>query len=283
MIKRAFFIAASVAMLCSCDEVAPEDIDSGALDTLIESGEVVFTSSISEQSRATSSVFESGDDIYVTALEGATAHATKVLYSYNGSIFTSNDPIVYDDESQLLSYRAVYPAVSDYADSFSFSILADQSSGDNYEMSDLLIANASATSSICPELEFYHKMANVVINITTSGKSGGAMEIEAKNTATCDVVGGTYVASGSDVTITPAASGSAGYTAIVAPQTIAANSLIATYVVGGITYTWKADANITLLSGYKYTYNWNLTDREVTLDSVINNWGDGGTQTIEGE
>ncbi len=283
MLKRAFFIAAGVAMLCSCEDDPNRNNNDGDLDSFIESKEVVFTSSINDQSRVSSNVFESGDEIYVTALEDSASFATKVAYSYNGSIFTSNDPIVYSSESQQLSFRAVYPAVSNYAESFSFTILADQSSGDNYEMSDLLTASVAATSSVCPDLQFNHKMSNIIINITSSGKSGGVMEVEAKNAVSCNVVDDSYVASGSAVTITPAASGSAGYTMLVAPQTISAGEIFATYVVDAITYTWTLDANTTFLSGYKYTYNWNLVDREVTLDSVINDWGDGGTQTIDGE
>ncbi len=279
MKKNILAIALCAAMCGACSEVPDSSVETPSTEQKLE---VTFLSSIAS-TKVASDQFEIGDQITVSALDGTTAFATNVAYSYNGSIFTSESPIVYTSTDQVLTFRAVYPASSSFADTFLFTAFADQSADDNYEMSDLLISETSPTSDNCPKLSFDHKMSNIVINITTAGKSSGTMTLDAKLSAQCDITSGTYSATGSASSVTPAVNETGGFTAILAPQTLAADSVVATYVYDGITYTWEPSADVVFASGYKYTYNWSLVDREVTLESVINDWGDGGTASIEGK
>lgn len=277
MNKKVIISLLSLSALCSCTDIIGEGVTTPSTDPV----EISFSSSIA--SKVADGAFELNDEITVSAANGTTAYATNVSYIYNGSIFTSQTPITQIVDDLKLSYTAVYPADSTRTDQFAFEIKSDQSADDNYELSDLLVAEVEATSEICPKLAFDHKFVNIVLNITTSGKNGGSMTMVAKNNVSCTISTNSYTATGESATITPATYGTTGFTVILAPQTIAKGSTIATYVYEGISYSWVASSDITLQSGYKYTYNWSLADREVTLESEINGWGDGGTYNVEGE
>lgn len=262
------------ATLCSCE---------GTPETETDVKGVQFTSSITAttNTKVASDAFEMGDKILVSAFDGSVEYAKNVSYSYNNSLFTSESPILYQDENQALTFLAIYPAINDFSNSFNFEIKADQTVSDNYEMSDLLTSKIEPTNESCPKLSFNHRMSNIIINITSAGVSGGDISIRSKNQVTCDVSGGIFTASGESVTITPVVNGNSGFKAIIAPQTITSGTVFATYIVDNMTYTWKPQTDLVFLSGNQYVYNWNLVEREITLEGIINGWGDGGTESIE--
>lgn len=59
---------------------------------------------------------------------------------------------------------------------------------------------------------------------------------------------------------------------IVAPQTVASGVTFATYTLGTTVYDWVLDAALNFEPGIQYVFNWSLSDREVSLYSVINGW-----------
>ena len=195
-------------------------------------------------------------------------------------MFTSQTPILYKSETQALTFFAIYPAVNDFTSVFEFQVKSDQTIGNNYEMSDLLTSKIEPTQEKCPQLSFYHRMSQVIINITSGGDSGGDLSINCKNQSTCDVANGIYTAIGGNIAITPVINGNTGFKAIIAPQVVAAGTAFATYEVNNMSYTWKPKTDLTFLSGKQYIYNWNLADREITLEGIINGWGNGGTSSI---
>lgn len=272
-------------LLIASSLVACESAPEKETETETKVREVQFTSSISAatSTKAAFDAFEAGDKILVSAFDGTTEYAKDASYSYGNSLFTSESPILYESEDQELTFLAVYPAINDFSSSFEFQIKADQSVEDNYEMSDLLTSKTGPTKDNSPQLSFYHRMSSIVINITSAGGSGGEMIINSKNQVSCDISAETFTVSGLNVVITPVIHGDSGFKAIIAPQTITGGTLFVTYTINDMTYTWKPKADLVFLTGKQYVYNWNLADQEITLESVINGWSDGGTGTIESE
>ncbi len=273
MKKLLFLLASSALLFSSCEDVATEVLDDGA------SG-VTFKSSITTETRVTNNLFDVNDEIYVTAFDGESTFADKVSYSYDGSIFSSTTPIIYDSKSQNLSFIAAYPAVDDLAKSFTFEVSADQNVDDNYEMSDLLVATTGAAYDLCPTLTFKHALSSLVISITDADLRGGELTVYAVGETSADLDAQTYtaVADASDMAITAAYETT--YKAIVSPQSISAGDVIATYEMNGVTYTWSASSDVTLESGYCYTYSWDIDNNTISLVSVISDWNDGEDFTI---
>ncbi len=251
---------------CSTDSETVNPSDSSAI--------VTFKSDIS--TRVDFGGFEQGDIISVAAYSGSTALTTNTLYEYNNYlIFESETPIEYESADQELTFTAIYPSREGSIMSFDFEAAVDQSVDDAYEMSDLLVSKSEPTTERQPELLFNHVMSNVVINIISSESFDDAtMTLQAINTATCNLSAETYVAKGSSTTITAAVNSGVGLKAIVAPQTIAANTTFATLTVNGKVYTWTTLEEMTFESGRQYSFNWDLAINEVSATGIINGWGD---------
>ncbi|MFI3289760.1 MAG: fimbrillin family protein [Rikenellaceae bacterium] len=273
MKKLLYLLASSALLFSSCEDAPTEVLGDDA------SG-VTFKSSITAETRVTNNLFDVNDEIYVTAFDGESTFAERVSYTYDGSIFSSTTPIIYDSKSQNLSFIAAYPAVDDFAKSFTFEVLADQSVDDNYEMSDLLVATKDATYDLSPTLVFNHVLSSLVISITDADLRGGVLTVYAVGETSADLDAQTYtaVADASDMAITAAYDTT--YKAILSPQSISAGDVIAKYEVNGVTYTWNASSDVTLESGYCYTYSWDIENNNVVLVSAINDWNDGEDFTI---
>ncbi len=255
----------TTAMLLSACEKTPNEVGETA-------SQITFKSSISSATRVVSDVFEDGDKITVTAFDGSTTYADQVEYVYDGSTFSSTSPIYYASEAQELSFIAAYPAAEEFSKVFSFSVLADQSTGDNFELSDLLVATTEATSNLNPTLEFSHAMSNLVINITDSSIAGGVLKVFALGEASIDLGEGTYTASGETMELTAAKSSESSFATLFAPQTISAGETVATYEIEGKTLTWVANNDLEFASGYRYTFNWDVSLDKVTYSGNIAGW-----------
>ncbi len=265
--KRLLPLFATVSLLLSSCEKSQNGVEEA-------DSKISFTSSIAHATRVTSDAFDVGDIIYVTALDGAETYANKVPYIYYGEKFESSTPITYENGTQQLSFQAVYPAVEEFADNFTFEVLADQSTDEDYEMSDLLISTQEQTSDSSPALVFNHVLSGIVINITNSELAGGELKIFANNETTIDLSNQTYTATESSAELTPLQIGDMSYKVVVAPQTIKAGAAVASYSIDGKIYTWSANTNIELASGYRNTFSWNITDDDITFDSSTLEWDD---------
>ncbi len=255
----------AVAILASCSDIA-KDVDSA--DTSSDSGSVGFTATISSDSRVQSDQFELNDMISVTAFEEGATYKSDAAYTYNGKVFASEDPIVLKRESHLLSYIATYPVVDDLASTFSFTVQSDQSTGDNFELSDLLISTAEETNDLSPQLSFSHALSGMVVNFDNGNLAGGGeLTIYAKATTAIDLDANSYAPMGDNVALTPAADGTSSYKVIIAPQTISAGSTVATYKLDGNTYTWRAKNNLEFEPGCSYEYDWIIDIESITLTS----------------
>ncbi len=276
MRKGLLFALCGATLITSCKEQTTVEPD------VIElTQEISFNSTIEEMTRVDGSNFESGDKISVFAMEGSEYIADNVAYSYDGSIFTSTSPISLsstDESFPDLSYAAIYPYSSDAALEFDFDIATDQSSEASYEATDLLTAVASATSSSTPTLPFVHALSGIVITFSSSDVdlSSATISVNALTSVACDVLASNYVGEGSTSSIKTLAT-SDGYTAIIAPQTIAAGSELITISLGGENYVWTTTSSFTVESGSQLSCTISFENKEISLISGdIQEWSYAG-------
>lgn len=270
MKKILLMLSAAVVAFTSCTKIGDDIVPATESSVSFTVGGIV--------TRVTGTQFDGGDVIAVEAYKTDGSLFASSEYFYLNSIFTSLSMIDKGSESKL-SYAAVYPSTTtttSFDTDFSFVIEADQSAGDNYEMSDMLVAKVAETSLVEPSLTFYHTMTSIVLNIEGASVADCEVEIYAKNTVDSNISNATYEAVGDAVVITPAVNGESGFKAIIAPQDL--DGKIASLIVNGVEYTWDIAAT-TFLSGYRYSYTWTVDaesgDSEVTFDGLIEDWIDG--------
>ncbi len=267
--KKTFFLALCSALLFSACE--PEEIIE-----VPKTGDYTFSGSITP-----SASFSSNDQISVSAYTDAqysNAVAQNVLYTYNGSLFKSNNAIEYTEDEQM-AFRAIYPYEADRTDSFTFVTNTDQSSTENYNASDLMLAKASLSSEIKPTLSFSHCLSQVIITIS-SGDTPSSVTVNAKNTAECNVASGTYEGTGSVANISALSAGNNAYKVVVAPQTITAGTTLAIINLSGIECRAVLTEDVTFKSGSSYACNGVITSSgEFSFEFSTNTWDNGGTST----
>lgn len=269
--KKTILSLAAVAMLCSCtEELQGETENTG-------SQELTFTTAINLPTKATDTDFVENDTISVSAFdELGELVKDAASYTHNGTLFASTDPtdpIIYSTDSETYTFYAAYPAQSSLQTSLDFYAQTDQSVDGAFEASDLLFATITS-SDRTPELSFYHKMSSIVVNIT--GETGGSPTFNAKVGMKYTFANDSTSALGDTTEVTPADNGTDSFKVILAPQSVALGTKLATCIVDNLTYEltyeWITDEAITLSPGYQYVYTWNLVDHSVTLDTVIKGW-----------
>ncbi len=240
--------------------------------------------------RVVDDVFDVGDLIGVQAYD-----SSGELFEYNDSYsydtetssFVSSTPISYEESSKSLSYVATYPALSETAQSW--RAYADQTSDIKYELSDLLAAYVSSTTSLTPSLTFYHAMSRVKINLTVT-KDGVAYDYSdvkfyASLSQGVDLENLTFAAvegvAASE--ITPKQTGDDSYMAVIASQTLPTTDF-ASILFDGKTVQMELDGidELTFEAGVSYTYNWSVVQYEglieqslVLVETEIEDWTPG--------
>ncbi|MFR9636246.1 MAG: fimbrillin family protein [Rikenellaceae bacterium] len=267
VIKKLLFCL-SALFAVACTEGIDEDITLNQNTGAVNFDAVMTT-------RATDTAFEVGDEISVMAYNSdGTSYAENVLYSYSGTLFSSEDAIFKQSADQELSYLAVYPyaTISDEK-KVNFSVKEDQSIESNYTLSDLLSSSLPATTSISPQLTFEHILSKVVINIEST--TDAVVTLYALTDIEYDLSNGEYTTSGESKAITMANDGDTNYKALIVPQTISANTTLGTIQVGDTSFDFSFNSDITISSGYLYTFYATIENDQVTFSSTtINNWNE---------
>ncbi len=279
--KRLLLLFA-VAILASCSNDAK---DVSTTVTTPYDGSVGFTAAITPSTRI--DAFDSADQILVAAYEDGGAYGDQVVYTHNGTNFTSTAGIVREDADQLLSYIAVYPAtVTGFGTSFNFTVETDQRATIN--TSDLLVATLAETTSTTPQLNFTHALTSLAVEFEGDNLDGGTLVVNAVPGTDVVVSGTTYTAAADGtaaIELTAASDGYNYFEVIFAPQAIAAGTAFATYTVGdNEPYTWTTNNDLEFESGCRYAYKWSIDtavapsdpdyDGTVTLTGTINDWED---------
>ncbi len=226
--------------------------------------------------KATDIAFESGDEISVTAYyANDSLYGGNVKYSFSGSMFES-DSAFESVEGDAFSFLAVYPymTIDTNSKSVEFTVKEDQSVGENYTNSDMMVSRIASTSETTPSLSFSRLMVDVVININGSGTLDCnptliGVETGVKYNFATETT--TLLSNQSDVVM---ASEGSTYKAIIAPQAIAKEAIFATISISGVEHEVAFVTDITLVGGYRYTLNATIDESgTITFDEpIIKDW-----------
>ncbi len=283
LLKLSSWLFATLLLFVSCTQ---SDVD----DSAISSDVVTFTGSINQAAtKALANYFETDDEISVTAYYNDDLYAENVKYIYNGSMFTSSDPIILTYDINELSYWAVYPYCTVDDNVVDFSITADQSVDNAYTLSDLMRSCLSETSGNSPSLVFSHLLSNVVVNLSSDdvNLADAKVEFSSATDINFNIETGNYTTSGEATQITAADNGTNCFKAIVLPQTIDSGELFAKVSVDGSNVAVYAPSELILASGCQYTFNFSVSGSTTTgievefLDAQIEDWQEGNGEEEE--
>lgn len=211
--------------------------------------------------------------------------------------FTSTTPIYYpvvqSTKVDFITYHPYNASITGYVYPINVANQSDQSAID---LMTTFVNNGGAgydkTNSTAINLNFTHKLAKVVINVTNGAGvpnlTGLTVAIDGMNTKAnfdlATVIGtDNGISTESDIlSITPFDAGSNSYEAILLPVTLS-NTHIVRFTVGGNTHTWVMTNNsgsITQFSGgMKYTFNVTIQRDDVKISSSITNWNSQAAST----
>ncbi len=267
---KALLFSAATLVAFSCQEVA--ETPNVEVD-----GAISCKSTINTGTKATDITFENGDAISVTAFSEGAVYADNVNYTFDNGVFTSTSPIVENGE---LSFVAIYPALTTpYDNEFTVGTYADQT-GSNYTLSDLMTSTTEATSSLTPELSFYHNLSRLVLTVTSDVDLTNAV-VAVPNVYTsvdANISEGTFVANETgaqeDVVMNTVTVGGS-YQAIIVPQAIAAGTDLIEITVNGKVYAATLESKATFVSGKQYFVEMVIENNEVTFITSIVGWEEG--------
>ncbi len=150
-------------------------------------------------------------------------------------------------------------------------VKADQSTKEAFEGSDFIAALDQTVQFDNPTLTFEHRTARVTVKLQPGdgiANVAGA-KVSLTNLTTAD---------SNPATISTYAPGSDTYEALLAPQTVAANTAFIQVELNGNTYIFRPKNNVVLAANNRYNYNISVTATGLELtNSTISGWADGGT------
>ena len=247
-------------------------------------GEICFTSVIT---RATSTSFEDNDAISVFAFKNGTGFTTDMYawnrkYVYANNQFVANDAnnaIISPEDGTSLAYQAIYPYQLEAGSAFQFNVKTDQSSGNNYTLSDLMTASTAATTEQVPNLKFGHRLSNIVINVSFDIAPASEVKLDFQNVTTSaavDLKTGTFKGTGEQTsTVHSTSNGTNSFKAILPPQTIAQGISVVNILVGDKSYPFITNQKLEWKSGIQYTYQAHVNrEGNVTFVAQIDPWGE---------
>lgn len=240
--------------------------------------------SISDGNLSTS--FTANDSIGIFVYEGDNITAINVKYVYNGSSWTSENPLTAKDGVQY-KYYAYYPYKNGITDitSVSVSVSEDQTTGISSE--DFLTARneTSAAGAENISLNFSHSFSMIQVGIkdgvTTDANASIALENILPAVTVNVKTGEVSAATGNAVSVkTNKSDQKMEYRVIVPAQTIAAGSRFMSITASGKTYDVNAPAEISLNKGQALQITVNSLvplpeGEQITIGGAINDWGNG--------
>lgn len=277
------------ALVCSLAVIGCNKDLQNNQDPMPKDQGINFIGQIGTSSRATDNGFEKGDAISVFAIKKTTSNPSGVLqtknYSDNAKFVYENGLFVAADVASVIEqptdgasmfYKAVYPYSSKVGNEFSFAVKTDQSSGNNYTASDLMVAETVATTELKPELVFNHRLSNILLEVKYEEKPAGAEELYFNNVkvnASVNLTKNTFTSTGSTTNVKASPCGTNLYRVVLPPQSIAKGAGLITLKVGGKTYQYNAHEDYTWRSGMQYSYSATVKKNgTISFTAKINPW-----------
>lgn len=283
MKKITLTVLVAISLLTSCDKddgnIPPSEFIS------ISTSIGTLSQAVQANTRATSTAFETRDEISVYAYESGDATKRVVdnsINTYDGSVWTAAPMMKWKDMTSAHDFVSTYPTRT-IVDLTAEAIMLTEDIATN----DVLVAtaiNRTASQGDVP-LIFDHIMGKVVVTLTFRNEFDGTPTVSGVNTlakqnATVDFLTKTATANG-DVSKVSFAETTANiaYETVIVPQAIRTINIVVAGIATPYTYTHPSD--ITIENGKIQTISLIVGRKRIELGSIsINEWGPGGS--IEG-
>ena len=161
---------------------------------------------------------------------------------------TSTDPYYWTNHNDI-TVTAWWPYTAGETTPPAVKVKANQSAQKDFEGSDLIVADGQTVTYGSPTLRFTHRTARVTIVLTDYTEGLASVQLTGLSTE-----------NDNPAEITPYDKGSNTYTAIVAPQSVAAGTaFITSTFTNGKTFVYKMKNATDWQAGGEYTYTVSLT------------------------
>ena len=161
---------------------------------------------------------------------------------------TSTDPYYWTNHNDI-TVTAWWPYTAGETTPPAVKVKANQSAQKDFEGSDLIVADGQTVTYGSPTLRFTHRTARVTIVLTDYTEGLASVRLTGLSTE-----------GGNPAEITPYDKGSNTYTALVAPQSVAAGTAFITCTfTNGKTFVYKMKNATDWQAGGEYTYTVSLT------------------------
>ena len=247
-----FFALAALALLlgaCTQDEA-------GFLSEGAEGTPIVFTATgLNPVATATVGTRAPADGNWegvqsVAVLMDGTVKAydvTPTTADNTSATLTSTDPYYWTNHNDI-TVTAWWPYTEGETTPSAVKVKANQSARKDFEGSDLIVADGQTVTYGSPTLRFTHRTARVTIVLTDYTEESMVVQLTGLSTE-----------NGNPDKITPYDKGSNTYTAIVAPQSVAAGTTFITCTLtNGKTFVYKMKNATDWQAGGEYTYTVSL-------------------------
>ena len=172
---------------------------------------------------------------------------------------TSTDPYYWTNHNDI-TVTAWWPYTAGETTPSAVKVKANQSTQKDFEGSDLIVADEQKVTYGSPTLRFTHRTARVTIVLTDYTEGLASVQLTGLSTE-----------GGNPAEITPYDKGSNTYTALVAPQSVAAGTTFITCTfTNGKTFVYKMKNATDWQAGGEYTYTVSLAaakDLGYTIES----------------
>ena len=250
--KTRFFALAALALLlgaCTQDEA-------GFLPEGAEGTPIVFTATgLNPAATATAGTRAPADGNW-TGVQSVAVMMDGMVKTYNvtpstadptSATLTSTDPYYWTNHKDI-TVTAWWPYTAGETTPPAVKVKANQSTQKDFEGSDLIVADGQTVTYGNPTLRFTHRTARVTIVLTDYTEGLASVRLTGLSTE-----------GDNPAEITPYDKGSNTYTAIVAPQSVAAGTAFITCTfTNGKTFVYKMKNATDWQAGGEYTYTVSL-------------------------
>ena len=259
-----FFALAALALLlgaCTQDEA-------GFLPEGAEGTPIVFTATGLNPAAAATVGTRAPADGNWTGVQSVAVLMDGTVKTYNvtpstadptSATLTSTDPYYWTNHNDI-TVTAWWPYTAGETTPPAVKVKANQSAQKDFEGSDLIVADGQTVTYGSPTLRFTHRTARVTIVLTDYTEGLASVRLTGLSTE-----------NGNPDKITPYDKGSNTYTAIVAPQSVAAGTaFITSTFTNGKTFVYKMKNATDWQAGGEYTYTVSLAaakDLGYTIES----------------
>ena len=188
-----------------------------------------------------------------------TYNVTPSTVDLTSATLTSTDPYYWTNHNDI-TVTAWWPYTAGETTPPAVKVKANQSAQKDFEGSDLIVANGQKVTYGSPTLRFTHRTARVAIVLTDYTEGLASVQLTGLSTE-----------GGNPDIIVPYSKGSNTYTAIVAPQSVAAGTAFITCTfTNGKTFVYKMKNATDWQAGGEYTYTVSLAaakDLGYTIES----------------